>query len=216
VWTVAFWGFLALAVWLLGKIRPTWEGGRRVTAWVAALAIAAFGWWFSFALMLDWQTSSASESRQIVEGTSISPDEIVARVARSDWNDHIPWQPWQLGLAEVLSRRGYTVYVDYTASWCPNCKVNKYLWLETDSMRSKMRELRVIPIEADFSDYNPVMHEEIKSWARPTVPLNLVYPAGRPGDAIKLPELFLSADPVHEALDKAGASREFPALPPAP
>jgi len=215
VWTVAFWGFLALAAWLLGKIKPTWEtAGRRVT-WVAALGIALFGWWFSFRVMYDWR-DPATEIASQSEHQQLTPEEIIARVARSDWNDHIPWQPWQPGgLAEELSRRGYTVYVDYTANWCANCKVNK-LWLEADSMRAKMHELRVIPIEADFSNYNPVMHEEIRSWGHPTVPLNLVYPAGRPRDAIKLPELFLSAGPVREALDKAGPSREFPELPAAP
>jgi len=215
VWTVAFWGFLALAVWLLGKIKPTWETAGRLVTWVAALGIALFGWWFSFRVMYEWR-DPATEIASKSEHEQLTPEEIIARVARSDWNDHIPWQPWQPGgLGEELSRRGYTVYVDYTAYWCANCKVNK-LWLETDSMRARMRELRVIPIEADFSNYNPVMHEEIKRWGRPTVPLNLVYPAGRPEDAITLPALFLSAAPVHEALDKAGPSREFPELPAAP
>jgi thiol:disulfide interchange protein len=215
VWTVAFWGFLALAAWLVGKIKPSWETTGRLATWVAALGIALFGWWFSFRVMYEWR-DSATEIASESEHEELTPEEIIARVARSDWNDHIPWQPWQPGgLAEELSRRGYTVYVDYTADWCANCKVNK-LWLEADSMRARMRELRVIPIEADFSNYNPAMHEEIKSWGHPTVPLNLVYPAGRPADAIKLPELFLSAGPVHEALDKAGPSREFPELPAAP
>ena len=27
VWTVCFWGFLGLAAWMLGKIRPTWQAG---------------------------------------------------------------------------------------------------------------------------------------------------------------------------------------------
>ena len=29
VWTVGFWGFLGLAVWMLGKITPTWNTGPR-------------------------------------------------------------------------------------------------------------------------------------------------------------------------------------------
>lgn len=118
VWTVGFWGFLALAVWLLGKIKPTWETTGRLTTWVGALAIALFGWWFSFSVMFDWQVATRAEEVEVGELDPAAVDEIIDVVAASDWNDHIPWQPWHpAGLAEELSRRGYTVYVDYTADW---------------------------------------------------------------------------------------------------
>ena len=78
-----------------------------------------------------------------------------------------------------------------------------------------MRDMRVIPIKADFTKRNPAMAAEIKAWERPTVPLNLVYPAGKPDEPIKLP-VILTPGLVREALQNAGASREFPALPPAP
>ncbi|HUU97900.1 MAG TPA: protein-disulfide reductase DsbD domain-containing protein, partial [Phycisphaerae bacterium] len=138
VWTIAFWGFLALAVWLLGKAKPTWETTRRLATWGVAVAVAAFGWWFSFRVMYDWAGPLGVIAAE-TEDEPLTAEGIIARVAASDWNDHIPWQPWQPGgLAEELSRRGYTVYVDYTADWCANCKVNE-LSLETDSMRAKMR-----------------------------------------------------------------------------
>lgn len=118
VWTVGFWGFLGLAVWLLGKVKPTWETGRRVTAWVTAAAISVFGWWFSFSVMFDWQAATRAEEVEVGELDPAVVDEIIGAVAASDWNDHIPWQPWHpAGLAQELSRRGYTVYGDYTADW---------------------------------------------------------------------------------------------------
>lgn len=216
VWTVGFWGFLALAVWLLGKIKPTWETTGRLTTWVGALAIALFGWWFSFSVMFDWRAATRPVTQEVDKIDPVIVGAITAEVAASDWNDHIPWQPWHPGgLAEELSRRGYTIYIDYTADWCLTCQANKRVALEIRSTRALMRDLRVIPIKADFTVRNPVMHGEIKAWDRPTVPLNLVYPPGRPDAPIKLP-VILTPNIVKDALEKAGPSRELPALPPAP
>lgn len=78
-----------------------------------------------------------------------------------------------------------------------------------------MHDMRVIPIKADFTKRNPAMAAEIKAWERPTVPLNLVYPAGKPDEPIKLP-VILTPGLVREALENAGPSREFPALPASP
>ena len=215
VWTIAFWGFLALAVWLLGRAKPTSETTRRLATWGVAVAVGAVGWWFSFRVMYDWGAPLGGIAAE-TEDEPLTPEGIIARVAASDWNDHIPWQPWQPGgLAEELSRRGYTVYIDYTARWCAVCQANKKVAVEIESTRALMHELRVIPIKADFTKYNPEMHAEIKALGSPTVPVNVVYPASDPASYIKLLEV-LTPDMVHEALDKAGPSREFPALPPAP
>ena len=97
---------------------PTWETASRLTAWVAAVAIGMFGWWFSFSVMFDWQAATRAEEVEVGELDPAVVDEIIGAVAASDWNDHIPWQPWHpAGLAQELSRRGYTVYGDYTADW---------------------------------------------------------------------------------------------------
>ena len=54
VWTVAFWGFLALAAWMLGTIKLTWRPGRRATVWAASVAVAALGFYFCYFWMYDW------------------------------------------------------------------------------------------------------------------------------------------------------------------
>ncbi len=61
VWTVAFWGFLALAVWMLGQIRHTWAARHRLAMWLASVAVAALGWWFCFFVMYDWRPTSPAE-----------------------------------------------------------------------------------------------------------------------------------------------------------
>jgi thiol:disulfide interchange protein DsbD len=53
VWTVAFWGFLGVACWMLGKITPIWSTTKRVVMWSLSLAIAAFGLYFSYFVMFE-------------------------------------------------------------------------------------------------------------------------------------------------------------------
>jgi thiol:disulfide interchange protein DsbD len=53
VWTVAFWGFLGLAAWIVGLVQPTWQLGSRAAAWALAAAVVAVGAWFSYAVMYE-------------------------------------------------------------------------------------------------------------------------------------------------------------------
>ncbi len=53
VWTVAFFGFLAVAAWMIGTIRPTWMLKNQLTMWVASLGVVAAGFYFCYYLMYD-------------------------------------------------------------------------------------------------------------------------------------------------------------------
>lgn len=214
VWVVSFWGFVALSVWLLGKIGYTWGVAARVATWIAATAVAVFGWWFSFAYMYSWrEAANPDSSGAVVAGRLLTPAEIVERVAESNWDPRVPWQAWRPGLAEELSLMGHMVYVDYTADWCLTCQVNKKYALETEVIRQEMRAAGIIPIKADFTKENPVMAREIEAHGHPTVPLNLVYPAGAPEKVIKLPVL-LTEEIVRAALEEAGPLRAEPSSTP--
>jgi len=123
-------------------------------------------------------------------------------LAAEDWAESIPWQHWHPGWPEELARRGKLVYVDYTATWCLTCQTNKAAVLETDRVRTLMRDLGVIPIEADFTNKDPAMLAEIKKWNRPTVPLNIIYTPGKPDKVAVLPVLLVGyEDQVVEALN---------------
>ena len=140
-------------------------------------------------------------------------DGVIRLVAASDWNGHIPWQPWQPGLDEELARRGYTVYVDFTATWCITCQTNKATAVEIDATRNKMEALGIIPLKADYTKRDPAIRERLLAFGHNSVPLNLIYPAGRPQDVIHLP-VILTPGIVAEALEKAGASRRAVAAEP--
>ncbi len=242
VWTCAFLGFLALAAWLMGQISPMWESGRRMTYWVASLAVVAFGWYFCFHLVYPLHAATSGESYGEYQssggsavvfnfpggavgtngagggaqggtganagGASLASyaDAAAAAAAGADWTQGIPWQKYQPGLAEELSRRGHTVYIDYTANWCVTCQANKKVALEIASTRAKMKAMRVVPIKADWTKPNESIRKDLNRYNQTNVPMNLIYPAKKPEGAIVLPITLLPGI-VAEALDQAGASK---------
>jgi thiol:disulfide interchange protein DsbD len=214
IWTLAFLTFLAFSVWLIGRIRPSWTSGPRYATWASAVAVTVFGFWFSLLHMYDLRSNAAGaagDHAPAMGGTNgDSIGTIVERVRKSDWNGEIPWQPFRPGLAEELSSAGYTVYVDYTADWCVNCKTNLYTSLEIASTRKRMQELGIIPVVADYTNRSRAIREDLLRFGFNGVPMNLVYPAGKPKDVIVLPVLFTPGI-VQEALQKAGPSRDVSA-----
>lgn len=200
VWTTAFWAFVALAAWLIGKIGFNWTTRARLTTYASAVAILLYGWYFSYHVMFDWEKALAPVE-VVAHDTPVQ--EIAARAIEADWSDGIPWQHWRPNIAEDLAAAGYTTYVDYTAKWCATCQANKAAVLETDDIRAAMSKAKVIPIEGDFTKRNPRIAEVLARYDRPTVPLNLIYPAGKPEDPIVLP-VVLTKSTVSEALNAAG------------
>ncbi|MGD8451271.1 MAG: protein-disulfide reductase DsbD family protein [Phycisphaerae bacterium] len=206
VWTVALLSFFAFSAWLIGRIRPGWSAPARWNTWAVAVAIAVVGWWFCFAYMYQWPATDerGTDAEELAE-INRRADEIVLAMGRADWNEHIPWQEYYPGLADELSRRGYTVYVDYTATWCVTCQTNKGTALDIASNRERMREMRVIPLEADYTRQNPRLRAELLRWESNSVPVNVLYPADHPEKAFKLP-VVLTPGFVVEGLEKAGPS----------
>lgn len=202
VWTVCFFCFLGLSAWLMGKISPVWSPGARWGTWIAALLISAGGWAFSYLVMYTPEARGA-------QGLRLDVDSVVRHVSERGWERGIPWVPYRKGLAQELAARGYTTYVDFTAVWCLNCKTNLGVSVDIESSRALMKELGVIPIEADFSNPDPEMESEIRAHAA-GVPLNLIFPAGQPDQPIKVePNVFLPSD-FHAALRRGGPSTPVP------
>ncbi len=208
VWTVAFLGFLGLSTWLIGKIQLNWETHTRVLTWLCAVAVGLLGFWFCFIKMYDlraaMQPGGAAPETPATRPADVSAaaDAVLNACATADWSTHIPWQPWQPGLPEELAQRGHPVFVDFTATWCVTCQTNKATSVETESTRAKLRDLGVIPLKGDYTKQDPTMRAELLKYGHNSVPLDLVFPAGRPDAPLQLPVL-LTPGIVSDALSKA-------------
>lgn len=192
--------FVAVACWILGRVRLTDETVVVYRKWASAAAVVALGVWLSPLLV---NLLSGGDTGGPIGGRT----PIVSQ-------DPSGWRHWQAGIGPLLAAEGHTVYIDYTADWCLTCKANKAAVLNTDLIKARFSELGIALVLADFTRANPEMQAEINAHGRNGVPLNLVYPAGKPKEPIVLPEVLTQAT-VLKALEAAGPSRVAQATQPA-
>ncbi len=212
--TMIFLLSVALAVWIKGKIQFGDPLGRKIRLNALMILIVALGWFIPFRWVTTIDTLVAAQidrNELLAIGQKYQGHDCGA--AKADvfpWHgkEHntVPWIHYDRADALDLIQRGYTVFVDYTADWCVNCKVNLKSSINVADVRTLMKEYNVIPFEADYTLPVPTIKEDLKRFGRAGVPMYLVYSSGEPDKPQILPEI-LTPGIVLDALKKAGPSR---------
>ena len=131
-WTLVFLVTVGMACWLLGQVRITmpiaqrwrYRGGASAIVLVSALTI--YGW------LVPMGDAAASSGKTHVSGP-------------------IAWRPWSAEEVEKTVRVGNTVFVDFTAAYCTNCKINKKVAINTADAVQKIQDLGVVAFQGDFT-----------------------------------------------------------------
>ena len=100
--------------------------------------------------------------------------------------------------------------VDFTADWCPTCKVNLAFAIETRKVRDVIEKNRVVPLLADWTDGSLEVKQALESLGSRSIPVLAVFPAGRPGESPPAPIVLrdlISERDVLAAIEQAGPSR---------
>ncbi len=210
-WMVAFkqlMGFLLMAtvVWLLWTLAGLMSSDELV--WVVCfLSFLAFAAWIYGRITPAWSLGKKGLGLLAAVFTVAFGFWLCFSIEFADIN----WVKYHKGYAQELSANGYTVYVDYTARWCLTCQTNKAVVLNTESMRARFARDNVVAIKADYTNYDPVIGEDLRAFGRDAVPLNVIYPANRPNEPIVLP-VILTKGIVGDALREAGPSTNLDPL----
>jgi thiol:disulfide interchange protein DsbD len=115
----------------------------------------------------------------------------------------IDWKAWSPQAVEQARKDGHPVLVDFTAKTCLTCIANKASSLEIEATRARLREIGAVCLEADFTDEDPVIAQELARWRGSAgVPLVLVYSKDPGREPQALPTLLTPAI-VLAALDRA-------------
>ena len=143
---------LAFGVWLMsvsgGKLRMP------VLAAGAALAVFAIGW-------------------PVVAGLQDAPEEGGSKSYAS-----VPTEPWSPERVDELLAEGKGIFVDFTASWCATCLVNKRTTLTRPDVLDAMAQANVSFLVADFTRPDDAIAAELKKRGSPGVPMYLLYAPG--------------------------------------
>ncbi|MFH1417231.1 MAG: protein-disulfide reductase DsbD domain-containing protein [Planctomycetota bacterium] len=215
--TLIFLLSVAIAVWIKGKIEFSAPLARKVRLYGAALVVLLVGWLLPFNQLSSLEKL---EDEQILHEDlaaqgqfclALHGDNSRGTITWTGWQDakagEIPWQHYiNREQALIYVNAGYTVFVDYTADWCASCKTNLKTSIDHSETIKLMRELNVVPFEADYTNRRKAIKEDLTHFNRAGVPLYLVYSPGDPDAPEKLPEI-LTPGIVLDALNRAGPSK---------
>ena len=122
----------------------------------------------------------------------------------------IGWEkPFSAARLAELRRGGNTVLVDFTADWCPTCKLNLATAIETDRVKAVLDKNRVVPVLADWTDGSDEIREFLEMLGSRSIPLLAIYPGSKPGEPLRDPIVLrdlLTEGQVIAALEQAGPS----------
>lgn len=98
------------------------------------------------------------------------------------------WQPYDPDTVTSLVAEGKTVYVDFTATWCLTCQVNKKVAFGNDEVVDYFKTHEIVALKGDWTRRDPVITRELQKFGRSGVPTNIIYHPG--GTTTLLPEVL--------------------------
>ena len=188
LWVGLFIICVAFSSWILGTFIQK-NTKRRSLAWLFVIFFTVGGYFFALEDRLNWR-NPISESREAT--TSIKP--------QLSSKNGIVWGKWSPEAIEAARKSGFPVLVDFTATWCVNCKENKKRAIDVKETKEKLLQKNVVTLKADYTLQPPNITSELAKFQRGGVPLNLLYPADPTKNPIVLPT-FLKKEDLIQALD---------------
>ncbi|MCF7784884.1 MAG: thioredoxin family protein [Prosthecobacter sp.] len=91
--------------------------------------------------------------------------------------DALHWETWSPGKVAALRAAKQPVYIDFTASWCWTCQVNKRVYSDT-GLRALFKQHHVATLKADWSDENETIRLALEALGKRAVPVNVLYIPG--------------------------------------
>jgi len=171
--------FVGLAAWIYGRwsVPVKSKRTRRIAQVLSAallVAVSIYGVGATKAAYLGFEVSAPTEGAQ--------------------------WAAWSNERVETELAAGNPVFIDFTATWCLICQVNKKVALRTDATEALFKEYGVVTLEADWTRYDSQITDELERFGRSGVPLYLLY--SPEGEVTVLPQ-SLTNRIIRDAVEKA-------------
>ena len=196
------------ACWWIGRT-PSYEAlSKRLSAWGVGMVIAVAAGVFAFTWLADvmdhrFNRTIEGEIGQRLAAAGTSGSSIVPS---SHSDSELPWQPFSSARLAELTQQNKTVMVDFTADWCPNCKLNEAVVLNTTETRKKVDQNEIVCLVADWTNGSAEVTEMLDALGTKLIPVTAIFPAGNPNRPIVLRGV-LTQEQLLKALADAGPSK---------
>ena len=162
---------VAFAIWLLRATRESGPKGRTVGSVATALVVAV-------ALGLGFVPQGSAPS----EGMTV-------KAAQPDWPEHA--EPFSKARLETLRAEGTPVFVNITAAWCINCKLNEQIALSSDRIARDFADRGIVYLKGDWTNRDAEISRYLNEYGRGGVPLYVVYKDERAEPLVLTPQVTL-------------------------
>lgn len=180
----------ASALWLLSVLAS--QAGMPAAVLVAVALLASLGFlWLARPVSLRWAGAVAAIILAFVMPLVLpapAPPVLAADAL---------WRGFDRSAIDRLVGEGKIVFVDVTADWCINCKVNERLVLQSDAVRRRLAAADIVAMRADWTRPDSAIAAFLRGFGRYGIPFYAVYgpatPDGQPLSEILTPGEVLSA-----------------------
>ena len=178
---------LPLLVILLGITVATWmidnlyelgsPQGQKIRVRFASLGIVALSVFFALFVV-----QPIAEKREAFR-EDVEFERRMAAIAHSRTlpKEHSPseigWLPFSEANLKKYVGEGKTVFIDFTADWCLVCKANESHAIETENIRSLIKEYGIVPLKADWTQPSNEIQEWLDKFDGASLPHYVLLPA---------------------------------------
>lgn len=191
----------ATVVWLLWVLAGQ-SGSDGVLAVVGGAIALAFGIWL--AKKAGSSIVGRFSAMLIILAAFIGPAVLTtgtkAETSAAATANHEVWSPEKV---KELRAEGRVIFVDFTARWCVTCQFNKGA-MNDPAVQKVFNDLKVIFLEADWTNKDSVIAAALAEHGRNGVPLYLVYPAN--GGEPQILDQILTVGMIEKAVKEAAGT----------
>lgn len=185
IWTLVYLTGLGLAAWLWGEMVLRGRRAMLIGGAFVVLIIGLSGWLGLRPVIAAAALATMNPESQQLEGVQ-----------------EIPWEPFTIAALEQHLKNKETVFVDFTADWCPNCKTNEAVALNVPSTQAFVAREGIIMMQADWTVESDEIKTMVNALGFASIPLVGIFPANDPGNPIVVDALY-SASGIQERMREA-------------
>lgn len=190
----------ATAAWLFW-VFINQNGGIFAGAAALALLSAAAFVWGKYANALQTPKTRALASAFCAAALAASIAVVYAGTrAGSASAEQNSQNAWSVQKVEQLRKEGRYVFVNFTASWCITCQVNKAV-LASETVKETLKKYNAEYLVADWTNRNSTIAEELKKYKLAGVPMYLVFSPDLKKEPVVLSSILTPSE-IAEAFDK--------------